>query len=43
MQAWKDLPASDGIATGIKPFAKAYEDGGVEPREYMGLSLKSKK
>lgn len=43
MQVWEDCSASGGIAAGIDSFAKAYEDGGVEPKEYMGRFLKSKK
>ncbi|GAB7334267.1 hypothetical protein MBLNU13_g06305t1 [Cladosporium sp. NU13] len=43
MQAWEDCSASEGIAAGIDSFAQAYEDGGVEPKEYMGRFLKSKK
>jgi enoyl-CoA hydratase/carnithine racemase len=42
MQVWDDCSASDGIAAGIDSFAKAYEDGGVEPKEYMGRFLKGK-
>ena len=43
MQAWEDCSASEGITAGIESFASAYEDGGVEPKEYMGRFLKSKK
>ena len=43
MQFWEDCSASEGIAAGIDSFASAYEDGGVEPKEYMGRFLKSKK
>jgi enoyl-CoA hydratase/carnithine racemase len=42
MQVWDDCSASDGIAAGIDSFAKAYEDGGVEPKGYMGRFLKGK-
>lgn len=43
MQVWEDCSASEGIAAGIDSFASAYEDGGVEPKEYMGRFLKGKK
>jgi enoyl-CoA hydratase/carnithine racemase len=43
MQVWENCSASGGIAAGIDSFANAYEDGGVEPKEYMGRFLKSKK
>ena len=43
MQVWEDCSASKGIAAGIDSFAKAYEDGGVEPKEYMGRFLKGRK
>lgn len=36
MQSWEDTSASEGIAAGIDSFANAYEDGGVEPKQYMG-------
>ena len=43
MQAWEDCSASEGVTAGIDSFASAYEDGGVEPKEYMGRFLKGKK
>jgi enoyl-CoA hydratase/carnithine racemase len=43
MQAWEDCSASEGIAAGIDSFANAYEDGGVEPKGYMGRFLKGRK
>jgi hypothetical protein len=42
MQAWEVCSTSEGIAAGIDSFANAYEDGGIEPKEYMGRFLKSK-
>jgi enoyl-CoA hydratase/carnithine racemase len=42
MQAWEDCSTSEGIAAGIDSFANAYEDGGIEPKEYMGRFLESK-
>jgi len=43
MQVWEDCSASEGIAAGIESFVNAYEDGGVEPKEYMGRFLKNKR
>lgn len=43
MQIWEDCSASEGIAAGIDSFANAYKDGAVEPKEYMGRFLKSKR
>ncbi|KAM0700418.1 hypothetical protein Q7P35_012139 [Cladosporium inversicolor] len=43
MQTWEDCSVSEGITAGIESFANAYEDGGLEPKEYMGRFLKSKK
>lgn len=43
MQVWENCSASEGITAGIESFANAYEDGGAEPKEYMGRFLKSKK
>lgn len=43
MQIWEDSSAREGIAAGIDSFANAYRDGGVEPKEYMGRFLKSKR
>ena len=43
MQAWEDCSVSEGITAGIDSFARAYEDGGIEPKEYMGRFLKSKR
>ena len=42
MQTWEDCSASEGIAAGVDSFANAYEDGGVEPKEYMGRFLKGR-
>lgn len=43
MRVWEDCSTSEGIEAGIDSFADAYEDGGAEPKEYMGRFLKSKK
>lgn len=43
MQDWEDCSASGGIRAGIDSFARAYEDGGFEPKVYMGRFLKGKK
>lgn len=43
MQRWENSSTSEGIAAGIDSFAGAYEDGGVEPKEYMGRFLGSKR
>jgi enoyl-CoA hydratase/carnithine racemase len=42
MQVWEDCSASEGIVAGIDSFANAYEDGGVEPKEYMGRFVRRK-
>lgn len=43
MQLWEDSSVSDGVVAGIDAFAGAYEDGGAEPKEYMGRFLRNRK
>lgn len=43
MLGWEDASVSDGIYAGIESFESAWEDGGFEPREYMGRFLRRNK
>ena len=39
MQRWENCTVDEGIEAGVKAFAEAFEDGGKEPREFMGRFL----
>lgn len=40
MQEWENVSVDQGILAGVEAFAQAYEDGGQEPKEYMGKLFK---
>lgn len=36
MQEWENSTVDEGIQAGVRAYAQAYADGGVEPKEFMG-------
>ncbi|TKA27606.1 hypothetical protein B0A50_04438 [Salinomyces thailandicus] len=36
MQRWENCSVDEGVEAGVEAFAAAFEDGGVEAREFMG-------
>ncbi|KAK3113421.1 hypothetical protein LTR53_009290 [Teratosphaeriaceae sp. CCFEE 6253] len=36
MQRWENCSVDEGVELGVEAFAGAFEDGGVEPRAFMG-------
>ena len=36
MQRWENCSVEEGIEEGARAYAEAFEDGGVEPKEFMG-------
>jgi len=43
VQTWEEHDYDSGIKAGITAFAEMYEDGGVEPKEYMKIFTERKK
>lgn len=39
MQRWENCSVDEGIEAGVEAFAKAFDDGGKEPKELMGKFL----
>jgi enoyl-CoA hydratase/carnithine racemase len=43
VQTWEDCDLQAGIAAGVDSFAGMWDDGGVEPKKYMGAFLEQRR
>jgi len=43
MQRWENCSVDEGIQAGVDAFAESFEDGGKEPKEYMGKFVNRKR